>query len=94
MNTPGTTALSLKGRPRTLALTFLCQSAQAISLAGFPLLLPLIRQDLSLTFSQAGSLASANLLVYALMQIPAGYLSDRDVAPARISRSLRSSNDA
>jgi MFS family permease len=77
VNTLGTTALSLKGRPRTLALTFLCQSAQAISLAGFPLLLPLIRQDLALTFSQAGSLASANLLVYALMQIPAGYFSDR-----------------
>jgi len=71
------TAATLKGRPQTLALTFLCQSAQAISLAGFPLLLPLIRDDLGLTFSQAGGLASANLLMYALMQIPAGYLSDR-----------------
>jgi sugar phosphate permease len=73
---PATNAITLKGRPQTLLLTFLCQSAQAISLAGFPLLLPLIRQDLRLTFSQAGSLASANLLIYALMQIPAGYLSD------------------
>jgi sugar phosphate permease len=67
----------MKGRPQTLALTFFSQSAQAICLAGFPLLLPLIRQDLDLTFSQAGGLASANLLVYALMQIPAGYLADR-----------------
>jgi len=58
-------------------LTFLCQSTQAIFLAGLPLLLPLIRQDLELTFSQAGSLASASLLVYAIMQIPAGFLSDR-----------------
>jgi sugar phosphate permease len=40
-------------------------------------MLPLIRQDLGLTFAQAGSLASASLLVYALMQIPAGYLADR-----------------
>jgi sugar phosphate permease len=66
-----------KGRPQTLALTLLCQTVQAVSLAGFPLLLPLIRSDLGMTFSQAGSLASAYLLVYALMQIPAGYLSDR-----------------
>jgi nitrate/nitrite transporter NarK len=50
---------------------------QAVPLAGLPLLLPLIRQDLHLTYIQAGSLASANLLVYAFMQIPAGYLSDR-----------------
>jgi nitrate/nitrite transporter NarK len=71
------TTVTNKGRFHTLALTFLCQSTQALFLAGLPLLLPLIRQDLGLTFSQAGSLASASLLVYALMQIPAGYLSDR-----------------
>jgi nitrate/nitrite transporter NarK len=73
---PAATAVSKKGRTQTLALTFLCQGAQAVTLAGFPLLLPLIRQEMELSFSQAGSLASANLLVYALMQIPAGYLSD------------------
>ena len=73
---PVMTAATPKGRPQTLTLTFLCQSTQAISLAGFPLLLPLIRHDLALTFSQAGSLASASLLIYAFMQIPAGYLSD------------------
>jgi MFS family permease len=71
------TTTSNKGRFQTLVLTLLCQSTQAISLAGLPLLLPLIRQDLGLTFSQAGGLASASLLIYALMQIPAGYLSDR-----------------
>ena len=71
------TVVASQGRLRTLTFTFLCQSMQAVSLAGLPLLLPLIRQDLGLNFSQAGSLASASLLVYALMQIPAGYLSDR-----------------
>jgi nitrate/nitrite transporter NarK len=67
----------IKGRVQTLALTLLCQSTQAVSLAGLPLMLPLIRQDIKLTFSQAGSLGAASLLVYALMQIPAGYLADR-----------------
>jgi sugar phosphate permease len=71
------TGFASRGRNSTLALTFLCQSTQAVSLAGLPLLLPLIRQDLGINFSQAGSLASASLLIYALMQIPAGYLSDR-----------------
>jgi MFS family permease len=66
-----------KGRFQTLALTWLCLTVQAVPLAGLPLLLPLIRQDLGLTYAQAGSLASADLLVYALMQFPAGYLSDR-----------------
>lgn len=66
-----------RGRLLTLALTLLCQGTQAISLSGLPLLLSLIRQDLGLSFAQAGGLASASLLVYAIMQIPAGYLSDR-----------------
>jgi nitrate/nitrite transporter NarK len=70
------TSKANNNRFSTLALTFLCQSSQTISLAGFPLLLPLIRQDLGLTFSQAGILGSASLLVYMLMQIPSGYLSD------------------
>lgn len=72
-----------KGKWQTLAFTLLCQSIQAVSLAGLPLMLPLIRQDLELSFSQAGSLASASLAVYALMQIPAGYLSDR-YSPRRL----------
>jgi MFS family permease len=65
-----------KGRFQTLVLTWLCLTFQAVPLAGLPLLLPLIRQDLGLTYAQAGSLASVELLVYALMQFPAGYLSD------------------
>jgi nitrate/nitrite transporter NarK len=66
-----------KGRFQTLILTSLCLTVHAVPLAGLPLLLPLIRQDLGLTYAQSGSLGSANLLVYALMQIPAGYLADR-----------------
>ena len=64
-------------------LTWLGLSVQAVPLAGLPLLLPLIRQDLGLSYVQAGSLASANLLVYALMQVPAGYLADR-YSPRRL----------
>ncbi len=52
-------------------------------MSGLPLLLPLVRQDLGLTYSQAGSLASAYLVVYALMQLPAGYFSDR-YSPRRL----------
>lgn len=66
-----------KGRIPTLTLTLLCQATQAVALTGLPLLLPYLRDDLGLTFAQAGSLASASLLVYAVMQIPAGYLADR-----------------
>ena len=66
-----------KGRFQTLALTLFCQGTQAVALAGLPLMLPLIRQDLELTYSQAGSLGAASLLIYALMQFPVGYLSDR-----------------
>jgi predicted MFS family arabinose efflux permease len=65
-----------KGKIQTLALTLLCQSTHGVLLAGLPLLLPLIRQDLGLNYSQAGILASASLAVYAVMQIPAGYITD------------------
>jgi nitrate/nitrite transporter NarK len=66
-----------KNRNLTVSLTVICQSFQALSMGGIALLLPLIRQDLDLSFTQAGSLAAATTLVYAMMQIPAGYLSDR-----------------
>jgi nitrate/nitrite transporter NarK len=61
----------------TIVLTVVCQSFQALSMGGIALLLPVIRQDLGLSFTQGGSLAAAATLVYALMQMPAGYLSDR-----------------
>jgi len=70
-------------RIATVSLTILCQSFQALSIGGIALLLPIIRKDLGLSFTQGGSLAAASTLVYALMQIPAGYLSDR-FSPKRL----------
>jgi len=67
----------------TVWLTVLCQSFRGLSIGGLALLLPLIRKDLGLSFTQGGSLAAANTLVYGLMQIPAGYLSDR-FSPKRL----------
>jgi len=60
-----------------VALLVLCQSAQSLVYGGIALFLPLIREDLGLTFTQAGALAAASSLVYALMQIPSGYMADR-----------------
>jgi ACS family D-galactonate transporter-like MFS transporter len=50
----------------------LCQSGQSLVYGGIALFLPLIREDLGLTFAQAGTLAAASSLVYAFMQIPSG----------------------
>jgi sugar phosphate permease len=72
-----------RDRITTVSLTVLCQSFQALSMGGIALLLPVIRKDLGLSFTQGGSLAAATTLVYALMQIPAGYLSDR-LSPKRL----------
>jgi sugar phosphate permease len=72
-----------RDRILTVSLTVLCQSFQALSLGAIALLLPIIRKDLGLSFTQAGSLMAATSLVYALMQIPAGYLSDR-FSPKRL----------
>lgn len=66
-----------------MALIVLCQSMQALALGGIGLFLVLIRKDDGLSFSQAGSLGAASTLVYALMQIPSGYLADR-VGPKRL----------
>ena len=72
-----------RDRITTVSLTVLCQSFQALSLGGIALLLPIIRKDLGLSFTQGGSLAAVTTLAYALMQIPAGYLSDR-FSPKRL----------
>jgi sugar phosphate permease len=66
-----------KARISTITLTIICQSFQALTLGGIALMLPLIRQDLGLTFTQGGTIAALSTFVYALMQIPSGYLSDR-----------------
>src|SRR5260221_3971034 len=60
-----------------IALVLVAQSVQAMVPGGIALFLPLIRHDAELSFTEAGALAAASQLVYALMQIPAGYLTDR-----------------
>ena len=67
---------------RTVALVVFCQIVHFLTIAGIPLLLPLIREDLQISFTQAGLLSVAATLSYGLMQIPAGYLADR-FGPAR-----------
>ena len=61
----------------TIALLIACQSFQGLVFGGVALFLPRIRADLGLTFAQAGTLSAASTFVYALMQIPSGYLVDR-----------------
>ena len=65
------------GRKLSIGLIVACQSTQAIAFGVIALFLPLIREDIDLTFSQAGMLAVASTLTYAVMQIPSGYLADR-----------------
>jgi sugar phosphate permease len=72
-----------KDRITNVSLTVICQGFNALSMGGLALLLPIIREDLGLNFAQAGSLAAASTLVYALMQIPTGHLADR-FSPKRL----------
>lgn len=75
--TGGTAAVPQRGRARTVALTILAQAFHSLALASVGLFLPLIRSDLELSYTQAGTLSAASILVYAVMQVPAGYLADR-----------------
>ena len=63
--------------PLTVTLVIICQSFQSLAIGGIALFLPLIREDLQMSFSQGGMLSAAATLTYALGQIPAGYLADR-----------------
>lgn len=69
-------ALGRDGRT-TVILVVLCQLVHGLTFAAIPLLLPLIREDLHISYTQAGLLSAAATLSYALGQIPAGFLSDR-----------------
>jgi nitrate/nitrite transporter NarK len=60
-----------------IALLVTCQSTQVLIFGGIALFLPLIRADLGLSFTQAGTIAAVATLVYALMQVPSGYFADR-----------------
>jgi nitrate/nitrite transporter NarK len=60
-----------------VSLVFVCQICHHLTFFGIALFLPLIREDLQITYTQAGVLSAAVTLSYALGQIPAGYLADR-----------------
>jgi nitrate/nitrite transporter NarK len=60
-----------------------CQAVHFLTFGGLALFLPLIREDLGISFAQAGMLSAAATLTYALGQVPAGYLADR-VGPRRL----------
>lgn len=61
----------------TVTLVIVCQVFHTLTLGGIALFLPLIREDLQISFSQAGILSVAATLSYAIGQVPAGYLADR-----------------
>ena len=62
---------------RTVTLVVLSQVVHFLTISAIALLLPLIREDLGISFTQAGLLSVAATLSYGLMQIPAGFLADR-----------------
>lgn len=76
-NSPPPGAPARRDGTTTVALVILCQLVHGISFSAMPLLLPLIRADLGISFTQAGLLSAAATFSYALGQIPAGVLSDR-----------------
>jgi len=61
----------------TVTLVVICQGFNMLTVGGLALFLPLIREDLGMTFAQAGLLSAAATFTYALGQIPAGVLADR-----------------
>ena len=67
-------------RPRaalTVTLVVICQGFNMLTVGGIALFLPLIREDLGMSFAQAGLLSAVSTFTYALGQIPAGVLADR-----------------
>ena len=64
-------------RAINVALVFSCQIFHSLTFVGVTLFLPLIREDLQISYTQAGVLSAAATLSYALAQVPAGYLADR-----------------
>lgn len=64
-------------RRPVITLLVVCQSSIGLIFGGIGLFLPLIRTDLGIGFTEAGTIAAVSNLTYALMQIPSGYLADR-----------------
>lgn len=66
-----------RGRLVNVCVICLCQAFHSLTFIGLSLFLPLIREDLQISYTQAGMLSVAATLSYALGQIPAGFLADR-----------------
>lgn len=60
-----------------VGLLLASQGTQNLAISALALLLPVIRRDLDLSFSEAGMLAVAASISYAFMQFPAGLFADR-----------------
>jgi len=60
-----------------LALILAAQTVANVGPMGLPAIAPLIRQDLGLSLTQAGSFISAYYVGSILMSLPAGWLADR-----------------
>ena len=77
MQPPSAPAEPKHAAATTVSLVILCNCFNALAFGGIALFLPLIREDLQITFTQAGMLSVAATATYALGQIPAGFLTDR-----------------
>jgi len=66
-----------KERTINIVLIMLGMSLQPIAQTGIALFLPIIQDVLDISFSQGGTLSAVGIFVYALAQIPSGYLGDR-----------------
>ena len=67
----------------TVTLVMVAQAFHGLTFGALALFLPLIREDLQISFSQAGILSAAATLSYGIGQVPAGYLTDR-LGPKRL----------
>ena len=76
-NSPSPQTVAKRDAATTVSLVILCNAFNALSFGSIALFLPLIREDLHITFAQAGMLSVASTATYALGQIPAGFLTDR-----------------
>ena len=66
-----------KHRTVNIILVMLCMSFQPLALSGISLFLPVIQKALGFSFYRGGTLSAIATFVYAVMQIPSGYLADR-----------------
>ncbi|HEY7868806.1 MAG TPA: MFS transporter, partial [Methylomirabilota bacterium] len=67
----------MSNRWAVLALLMAAQLMANVGPLGIPSIAPLIRRDLDLSLTQAGSFLSAYYIGPALVSLPAGWLADR-----------------